>query len=98
MRDCLKVNGDNIEPLYHMGKACLRHGGMLPVVLTLDQKLVADAHNFLLESHEEEEDKKLPAISPTTIPAEADLHSASASDSDYVSCSASHYESDPSTN
>ena len=36
MRDCLKVNGDNIEPLYHMGKPCLRCGGMLPVVLTVD--------------------------------------------------------------
>ena len=93
MRDSLKVNGKNIEPLYHMGKAHLHCGGMLPVVLTVDHKLVADVHKFLLESHEEEEeDKKLSAVSPTTIPAEADLDSASGSD--YVSCSDSNCDSE----
>ena len=65
MQDCLKCVGDNTEPMYHMGKAALRHGGILPIVLTVDHKLVADAKKYLNSSappDKEKKDKKSPFV------------------------------------
>ena len=55
MRDSLKCDGDNIIPLSHMGKARLRRGGQLPVVLTVDHNLVSRAWNFLETTKSEPE-------------------------------------------
>ena len=74
-----------------MGKAALRHGGMLPIVLAVDHKLVPDAKKFL-DTHplcdKKVKNKKMPAVPPTFVQFKADL------DYDYVSSSDSESESD----
>ena len=87
MSNCLKCDGNNTEPMYHMGKAALRRGGMLPIVLTVDHKLlVADAQKFLASPvpppDKEKKDKKMPAVPPTFVPSKANLDSDDVSSSD----------------